>query len=454
MAIDPIRHVILVIMENRSFDHILGGLSSVYPDLDGVNPAQPRENRDSDGTPYLQAPTQTRQMQFDPKHERPDVSVQLSNWNSGFVADFSDAYPQSTPQDRQEVMGYYPVDFLPAIHSLARDFSVCDRWYSSVPGPTWPNRFFALSGTSLGRIIMPNQLSVNDLGRYFQQTQYTVFDRLNEAGRNWKVYFYDFPSSWLLLRQLLPHNVPNYRVIDEFFQDVRNESTFPEFTLIEPKYFGEDENDDHPPHNIMKGEKFIADVYNAIRSSPDLWNSSLFVMMFDEHGGFYDHVTPPGAMAPDDHQDEYTFDRLGLRVPALLISPWTSRRVEHTQFDHTSLLKYLTEKWNLGPLGRRTAAATSIGIAIHETAPRTDTIPFIRVPYTKLIPERPDWEKQDVSAHHQALQVFAQHLQDNLGGRPANAGDAAAQIHTVTNRILNGDLKLLPDLLARGAGRR
>ena len=109
----------------------------------------------------------------------------------------------------------------------------------------------------------------------------------------------------------------------------------------------------------MKGEKYIADVYNAIRSNPELWNSSLLVIFFDEHGGFYDHVTPPGAMAPDDHQKEYTFDQLGVRVPALLVSPWVSRMVDHTQFDHTSVLKYLMEKWGLSDMGRRTAAATS-----------------------------------------------------------------------------------------------
>ena len=163
---------------------------------------------------------------------------------------------------------------------------------------------------------------------------------------------------------------------------MRDEKSFPEFVFLEPKYFGADENDDHPPHNIMKGEKFIADVYNAIRSNPDLWNNSLLVITFDEHGGLFDHVTPPGAVAPDNHREEYTFDQLGVRVPALLISPWVSRTVEHTQFDHTSVLKYLIDKWSLGPLGLRAAAATSIAAALREASPRTDTIPFIRVPYT------------------------------------------------------------------------
>jgi phospholipase C len=413
---DPIRHVILLIMENRSFDHMLGGLATVIPGLDGVNPQQPRVNLDPAGQAYAQAPTEVRQTAYDPKHEHADVVIQLQNQNSGFVLDFAQAYPASTPQDRQQIMDYFPADFLPGLHSLSRDFTVCDRWYCSVPGPTWPNRFFALSGTSLGRILMPT--GITNPATYFRQTQTTLFDRLNQAGRSWKNYYYDFPSSWLLLRNLLPDKLPHYRPIDEFFRDVRDEKSFPEFVFLEPKYFGADENDDHPPHNIMKGEKLIADVYNAIRSNPGLWNNSLLVITFDEHGGLFDHVTPPGAVAPDNHREEYTFDQLGLRVPALLISPWVSRTVEHTQFDHTSVLKYLIDKWSLGPLGLRAAAAASIAVALRESSPRTDTIPFIRVPYTLLMPEHPEWEARDDSPLQDGLRLFAHHLDTQMGALP------------------------------------
>jgi phospholipase C len=435
---DPIRHVILLIMENRSFDHMMGGLTAVIPGLDGVDPANPHVNRDAAGQAYFQAPSAITQTTSDPKHEHADVVVQLQNGNSGFVLDFAQNYPASTTEERQQIMDYFPAGFLPGLHSLARDFTVCDRWYSAVPGPTWPNRFFALSGTSLGRILMPNGLT--DLGSYFQQTQLTLFDRLNQAGRKWKSYFYDFPSSWLLLRNLLPENLSHYHLIDEFFEDVRDEKSFPEFVFLEPKYFGADENDDHPPHNVMKGEKVIADVYNAIRSNPDLWNNSLLVVFFDEHGGFYDHVTPPGAMAPDDHQSEYAFDHLGLRVPALLISPWVSRTVDHTQFDHTSLLKYLIGKWDLGSLGRRAAAATSIGVALREDEPRTDTVPFIRVSYTQLMPPNPALETRDDSNHHDALRLFAQHLQAQIGATPVAAADAARRMTDLVATVRSGVL--------------
>ena len=435
---DPIRHVIVLIMENRSFDHMLGGLASTIPGLDGVDPRQPHVNYDANGKAYFQEPTEVRQISSDPKHEHADVVIQLMNQNGGFIQDFIRAYPNSTEDDRQQIMNYFPAGFLPAIHALAQDFTVCDRWYSSVPGPTWPNRFFALSGTSLGHILMPT--GVTDLGAYFQQTQVTLFERLTQAGRSWKNYFYDFPASWILLRNLLPENVVHYRPIDEFFDNVRNERTFPDFAFLEPKYFGADENDDHPPHNIMKGEKFIADVYNALRSNPDLWNSSLLAVFFDEHGGFYDHITPPGAIAPDDHQQEYTFDQLGLRVPALLISPWVTRMVDHTQFDHTSVLKYLIDKWGLGPLGRRAAAATSIAAALREPQPRTDTVPFLRVPYTSLMPEHPEWEANDSSGHQQALQLFADHLQAQMGPATAQAADAAQRMTQLAAKVRTGIL--------------
>src|SRR4029077_6548814 len=134
-------------------------------------------------------------------------------------------YPDSTDEDRQQIMSFFPAGFLPALHSLPQAFTVCDRWSSPAPGPTWPNRFFALSGTSLGRILMP--VGITDLGAYFRQIQVTLFDRLTERGKNWKSYFYDFPASWLLLRNLLPQNVVHYRPIDEFFAAARDEKTFP-----------------------------------------------------------------------------------------------------------------------------------------------------------------------------------------------------------------------------------
>jgi phospholipase C len=418
-ANDPIKHVVLLLMENRSFDQMLGCFQEVYPNLDGIDANAPARVNSDGVKPYQQVPTDAQQMPVDPRHETEHVLNQLKDGNAGFVRDFVENYGvTASDDDRQLIMSYYPRMFLHALHRMARDFTICDHWFSSLPGPTWPNRFFAFSGTASGRVDMPDGIKHPDLDNLiFRQHQTTLFDRLNEAGKSWKVYYYDFPSSLILTHQRELQNLLKYHKIDKFFQDVVHlqAEDFPEFALIEPKYSGQDQNDDHPPHNIMKGEKLIADVYNAIRSNDELWKSTLLVVVFDEHGGFYDHVSPPPAVPPDEHQEEYAFDRLGVRVPAVLISPLVSQRVESTQFDHTSLLKYMVNKWGLGSLGARTAAANSIGVAITESQPRTDTLPFIRISTSVVLPDRPDLEKEVNSDHQIALQAFAKYLRTEMG---------------------------------------
>ena len=414
---DPIRHVIQLILENRSFDQMLGCTKAIYPELEGIDPNKPARNSDCRGVEFVQAPMEVRQMlQWDPHHEVGHVAVQLDDHNSGFVRDFSLAYPDSTDAARTFIMGYYPLGFLPALHTLARNFTICDHWFSSLPGPTWPNRFFALSGTSNGRVNMPDDgTHTADLPGYFQQTQDTLFDRLNEAAIHWKVYFHDIPQTTVLANQRKSHNVARYFYVDQFFEDARGlEREFPEYCLIEPDYMGFGQNDAHPPHDIMASEKLIADVYNAIRANDALWKSTLLIVMYDEHGGFYDHVEPPPAVPPDDATpSEYSFSRLGVREPAILVSPWTEARVAPTQLDHTSVLKYLTEKWKLGPLGRRTAAATGIGLAIHTSAPRTDCVERIELSPDQLSP--PNLSAEDKAfdipnAHQSALRKLADYL--------------------------------------------
>ena len=413
---DPIKHVVLLILENHSFDQLLGCFTAIYPQLDGVDPAEPpRSNVDDKGKIFLQIPTTERQVVVDPHHEIGHVAVQLENGNAGFLKDFSASFPDSTDLQRQFVMGYYPLDFLPALHRLARDFTVCDRWFSSVPGPTWTNRFFALTGTSNGRVNMPGDGEHKiDLPGWFQQDQPTLFDRLTQKGIDWRVYFHDIPQTSVLVRQRLSYNVARYFYKDRFFRDcLGDEADFPQFSFIEPDYMGADENDAHPPHDIMKSEKLIADVYNAIRANERLWHSTLLVIFYDEHGGFYDHVVPPPAVAPDDHHEEYSFRQLGLRVPALLISPWVERGVLHTQFDHTSLLKYLIEKWGLDSLGARTAQANSVGPALARHQLRNDTIRRIELTQDQLSSPDPDSDElasAHQTAHHRALAAIFPYL--------------------------------------------
>jgi phospholipase C len=273
----------------------------------------------------------------------------------------------------------------------------------------------ALTGTAKGRTNMPDDLThKSDLAGYFQKDQDTIFDRLTEKGIHWKAYFHDIPQSWVLQHQRLPHNAARYFYFDEFFDDARGrEDDFPQFCFIEPDFMGIVGNDDHPPHDVMKAQKLIADVYNAVRANPALWASTLLVVYYDEHGGFYDHVVPPAAVRPDGDHAEYAFDQLGVRVPALLISPWVGQRVESTQFDHTSLLKYLTERWDLRPLlSKRMEQANTIAVALRAESRDVDLL-RIELTADELTP--PDLEREEQAIDHDSTHDRAlRKLRDDL----------------------------------------
>jgi phospholipase C len=366
-----IRHVVLLMLENRSFDHLLGGLP-------GVNGARATWTNSDGQRSYAQTPIErweeedAREVDPDPKHERDNTLRHLENDNTGFVVDYATVYPDTTPEQRQKIMSYYPNGALGPLHALATTFAVCDAWHSSVPGPTWTNRLFALSGTSLGRVVMPGVPSYG---------QPSLFLRLFQAGRSSRVYYGDVPLALLLDDQRVGDEAAGYQPRTSYYPFAvfehharGKEKSFPDFALIEPRYLGFAPNDDHPPHDPFNGQRLIARIYNAIRANDALWKSTLLVILYDEGGGFADHVPPPSTVAPDASLDEYTFDRLGVRVPVVLVSPWLARQVVHAPCDHTSLLRSLTEKWGLGPLGARTAQATDV-LAALERAPaaRTDT---------------------------------------------------------------------------------
>jgi len=185
-------------------------------------------------------------------------------------------------------MKYRPMNGLPAIHALASNFTICGHWFSSVPGPTWCNRLFALSGTSLGRVSMPD--GIMNLN-YHWYDQATIFDRLNEKSISWKVYFGDFPLSLLFTHQWEAHNTARHRLMTEFFRDVGRfgndpnlEDGLPQFSFIEPSYCDPNADDAHPPHDMSAADALVASIYGAIRSNERLWNETLLIVGFDEHG--------------------------------------------------------------------------------------------------------------------------------------------------------------------------
>ena len=424
-TIDPIQHVVVLMLENHSFDQMLGCIKEIFPDLDGVDVAHEdiHTARDyPDRTHEIaQLHVHVRVSDPDPMHEHVNVLRQLDN-EYGYVVDYLQAYPHVSFEKKTEVMGIYPRGFLPVLHTLAENFGICDHWYSSLPGPTWPNRFFVHSGTANGHVTMPTGIFDKNWHIYDQTT---VFDRLSERHISWKIYHHGLPQSLVMLHQL--EHVFNYHDMKQFFQDAAGPAKdFPRYCFIEPAYRGDEQNDQHPPSDIMHGELLLARVYNALRANEELWHSTLLLFLYDEHGGFYDHVIPPKATPPDDKTDEYAFDQYGVRVPALLISPWIEKGVIATEFDHTSLLAYLTEKWNLGPLGKRTAKAAHFGPnLLRLTTPRSDTPNAIDI---ATIPAPQPIRSKRVNEHQKALISFSHFLERDIGDPPEKVAERTLRL--------------------------
>ena len=410
-----IRHVVVLMLENRSFDHLLGAL----PGVNGVSETW----TNSDGQyAYTQTPVNwwdahARKVKPDPRHETtPNVLRQLAGDNGGFVLDYAMSYADTTREQRQKIMSYYPRGSLCALHTLAETFAVCQRWHASVPGPTWTNRLFAMSGTSLGKVVMPGAPNYG---------QPSVFLRLFQANRTARVYYGDVPLALLLDDQRVGVPALGYDPRSSYYPLAMfkylasaPENRFPDFVFIEPAYtlFA---NDDHPPHDPIRGQRLVAEVYNALRANPRLWRTTLLVILYDEHGGFADHVIPPRAEPPDGHRDEYTFDRLGVRVAAVFVSPWLTPQVRDEIFDHTSLLAALTEKWALGPLGARTAKAADVFAALEKTSRPRDDTPVTLNPETASPASHDDPETD----HQAAAMQLAERLDPTPGLTPRERVD-------------------------------
>ena len=385
MKTTGIRHVVVLVQENQSFDRMLGYVTLPDPKqkLEGltgdesnpVSPGSPGEtvkvSRTTSPEAYVTDPS--------PGHSLDDATYQIFGQrdvpspatprNNGFVASYAEQQGRGRrpigAEAGKAIMQCLDPDLVPVISSLARNFVVCDHWFSSVPGPTWPNRFFLHAGTANGLLDTPEtagQLRSNFLGSPYRMR--SIFENLMDAGHTWKVYYDDYAQTFAL-RNLHRH-ADLFAKFEEFARDVA-QGTLPDYAFIEPRSFsapGWPANDQHPPHSVLEGERLIANIYDTLRGEETIWRQCLFVLLYDEHGGFYDHVLPSAAVVPDQPSGKiahFRFDRLGLRVPAILVSPWVAESVaDHTVYDHTSLPATLKAIFGLPDFltARDAAAAT------------------------------------------------------------------------------------------------
>ncbi len=268
---------------------------------------------------------------------------------NGFTAE--NVHPRDPTGSR--AMGRYDAGQLPFYYTLAYQFSVADHYFASVPGPTFPNRFYLLTGTSFGHISNTIQI----------YNQRTIFQQLDEAQPpvSWKIYLASAQVE-LLFKYVGDHSAGHVFPLSQYFTDAAN-GDLPQVTFVESDPSGDvnHESDEHPPANEQVGQKFSHDVIKALADGPD-WPSSAFFLTYDEHGGYYDHVKPPAAVPPDDippmGRPGQAFNLYGVRVPTIVISPWAKpHHVSHTVYDHTSILKFIETRFGLPPLTRRDAAA-------------------------------------------------------------------------------------------------
>jgi len=309
-----------------------------------------------------------------------DVPWPIKESNRGFMYDYGKVAHSSALSGK--IMRCFGADQLPALHALAREFAVCDHWFSSLPGPTWPNRFFIHCATSGGYVD-------NTLRDYNMDT---IFENLSNHGVSWRVYYHDFPQNLALMKQR-KYFWSSYEKFEVFKKNCA-EGALPQYSFIEPRYFNEGDdraNDQHPIHGVRLGDAFIADVYECLKSSPH-WNDTLLVITWDEHGGFFDHVLPPATVNPDGkNAPEFNFARLGARVPAVLVSPYIPRgTIDKTVYDHSSIPATLKVLFGLPNfLTKRDSRANTFDRSVTLSSPRPialETLP--RIPATESASER------------------------------------------------------------------
>jgi phospholipase C len=470
-----IKTIVLLVMENRSFDHMVGWMKRFNPEIDGLTGEESNPERAGDAnSPRVFVTDDAEYVDPDPGHSfqaiqeevfggmDPELKKQNPAPMNGFVQNANNMF---TGFGRRVMSAFRP-EVVSSLTALVQEFALFDRWFAAVPSSTQPNRLFIHSATSHGATWNDHK----ELTHGFPQK--TIFDSIEESGLSFGIYFANLPSTLFFknLRQI--RRAFNFHPFDLFFKHAK-EGVLPNYVVLEPRYFDLPDfpaNDDHPSHDVAEGQKMLKQVYEALRASPQ-WDESLLLVTYDEHGGFFDHVptpltgipNPDGIVGPPPFNFE--FDRLGVRVATLAISPWVEKgtvvhepRLKPTpssQFEHSSIPATVKKLFNLTSdfLTKRDAwAATFEDLFTLRDTPRTDCPMILPDPPKALRHSAPTGNGPLSEWQEELVQLAAQLTEDPVylygmfGQPPMNVNQAAAYVESQVLTFLakqRGDASLL-----------
>lgn len=349
----PIDHFFVFMQENRSFDHYFGTM----PGVDGLTAS----SANPDGAGGSVSAFHATEYCF------PDVEHGWDGTHDEWNGGANDGFVTANAPNGGRSMGYLDATDLPYYHALFATFAMSDRHFCSMLGPTWVNRMYLASATSFG--LVDNMAVPDDRLDAYGDDPYTVYQQLDAAGASWRVYYSDVATIWGIYPELGFSMIDHFRPFTQLAADLAAGDVV-DVTYVEPAFYDSgsvyERNDEHPPTNPQKGQIWVAARIGEIMNS-GAWPRSAIILTYDEHGGFHDHVPPPPACEPDGFDMVYgdlspvtnfRFDRLGIRVPLTVISPFAKRGyVSHVPTDHTSILRLLQARFGLPAMTRRDANA-------------------------------------------------------------------------------------------------